>query len=61
MGQRTLKLAFGAKNTLYFTFLRGAVKNVLAENHFAKKPLAEGGVQPPPPLTENRRKKILKK
>ena len=27
----------------------------LAENHFAKEPLAERGY-PPPPLTENRRK-----
>ena len=33
--------------------IREPFKSVLAENHFAKKPLAERGGNPPPPLTDN--------
>ena len=44
---------------LFAVSYREAVKNYLAENHFAKKPLAEMGGTPPP-QTENRRKFPLK-
>ena len=42
---------------LFAVSYREAVKNYLAENHFAKKPLAEMGGTPPP-LTDKLQKKF---